>query len=268
MYWQKKEKLILYLIMESEQISIVDLIIETHVGLKRQGPGSPGMTIKALSFIDNLNEISRVADLGCGTGGQTMVLAQNIDGNITGVDMFLDFINVFNNNAKKLNFQKRVNGIVGSIENLFFQKEEFDLIWSEGAIDNIGFERGVNYWNSFLKKGGYIAITCPSWFTDEHPAEVEKFWIDAGSGLDTIGDNILIMQKSGYSFIAAFALPHECWTDNYYIPREAAIEAILSKYKGSKTAEDFAVNMRYETGLFSKYNQYYGYVFYIGRKYK
>ena len=33
-----------------------------------------------------------------------------------------------------------------------YQKEEFDLIWSEGAIDNIGFEKGLNYWNGFLKK--------------------------------------------------------------------------------------------------------------------
>jgi len=29
-------------------------------------------------------------------------------------------------------------------------KEEFDLIWSEGAIDSIGFEKGLNYWNGFL----------------------------------------------------------------------------------------------------------------------
>jgi ubiquinone/menaquinone biosynthesis C-methylase UbiE len=99
------------------------------------------MTIKALSFLENLNKISRVADLGCGTGGQTMVLAQNITGNIIGVDFFPGFINIFNDNAKKLNLQERVNGIVGSMENLPFQKEEFDLIWSEGAIASIGSQK-------------------------------------------------------------------------------------------------------------------------------
>jgi hypothetical protein len=41
--------------MENEQISIRDLICESHVGLKRQGFGSPEVTIKALSFVDNLN---------------------------------------------------------------------------------------------------------------------------------------------------------------------------------------------------------------------
>jgi len=252
--------------MENKQISIIDLIIETHAGLERQGPGSPEMTIKALSFLDNLNRISRVADLGCGTGGQTMVLAQNITGNITGVDQFPDFIHIFNENAKKFNLQERVNGIVGSMENLSFQKEEFDLIWSEGAIDNIGFEKGLNHWNGFLKKNGYVVVTCPSWFTDEHPADIEKFWTDAGSGLDTIGQNVLIMQRTGYAPVATFVLPEKCWTDNYFTPRAAAEQAFLEKHAGNKTVEDYIESSKYEVELYSKYKQYYGYVFYIGKK--
>ena len=38
------------------------------------------------------------------------------------------------------------------MDNLPFQNEELDLIWSEGAIYNIGFERGMNEWNKYLKK--------------------------------------------------------------------------------------------------------------------
>ena len=251
--------------MEKE-LSIIDLLLETHIGLEREGPGSSEMTIKALSFIENLHEISRVADLGCGSGGQTMVLAQNIAGKIVGVDQFPGFINKLNNNAQKLNLQERVNGIVGSMENLSFQKEEFDLIWSEGAIDNIGFEKGLRYWNGFLKKDGYVVVTCPSWFTDERPAEIEKFWGDAGCQIDTIGKNILIMQKIGYIPVAAFILPEKCWTENYFSPRETAEKALLEKYTGNKTVEAFIENDKYEVGLFSKYKQYYGYVFYIGKK--
>ena len=201
--------------MENKQVSMLDLIIETHAGLERQGPGSPEMTMKALSFLDNLDHISRVADLGCGTGGQTMVLAQNITGNIVGVDILPEFINVFNDHASRLNLRGRVTGIVGSMENLPFAEEEFDLIWSEGAIDSIGFERGLAHWRGFLKKDGYVAVTCPSWLEDEHPAEVDKFWTDADSGLDSIGNNITVMQRCGYRFVAAFVLPEDCWTDNY-----------------------------------------------------
>jgi hypothetical protein len=154
------------------------------------------------------------------------------------------------------------------MENLSFQKEEFDLIWSEGAIDNIGFERGLTYWNGFLKNNGYVAVTCPSWFTDERPSEIEKFWSDAGCRLDTIWNNISIMQKAGYVLVAAFTLPDKCWTNNYFVPHEASLKVLLGKYTGNKTVEDFVDNNKYEVELYSKYKQYYGYVFYIGKKYR
>ena len=154
-----------------------------------------------------------------------------------------------------------MRGIVGAIEKLPFQKEEFDLIWSEGVIDSIGFEKGLSYWNGFLKEKGYIAVTCPSWLTDERPLEIERFWNEAVQGLDTIKDNISTMQKTGYHYITSFTLPEKCWTDNYFIPREAAEKQLLENYPGNKTVEAFIEEDKYEAELYSKYKQYYGYVF-------
>ena len=242
------------------------MLIETHIGLERQGPGSPEMTAKAISFLDDQSQISRTVDMGCGTGGQTMVLAKNIPGDIIGVDLCPGFIDVFNDKAKKLNLEERVKGIVASMDNLSFQKEEFDLIWSEGAIDNIGFEKGLTYWNSFLKTNGYIAVTCATWLTDERPDEIETFWADAGCRLDTIEKNISIMKSAGYSFVAAFVLPEICWTENYFAHREKAGKVFLRKYAGNKAATSFIDNESYEVELYSKYKQHYGYVFYIGKK--
>lgn len=250
--------------MKNKEISMVDLLIETHVGLERQGPGGDEMTLKALSFIDDIDKIAHAADLGCGTGRQTMILAQNITGSIVGVDQFSDFTDIFNANAKKLNFGERVTAIVGDIYNLDFPKEEFDLIWSEGVIDNIG--KGLNYWKDFIKPGGYMAVTCPSWFTDERPEEAEKFWSDADCKLDTVGNNVSTMQSQGFIPAASFALPEKCWTENYFIPREEAVKVLLEKYAGNKNTEDIAANFRYEAELYSKYKQHYGYVFYIGKK--
>ncbi len=80
-----------------------------------------------------------------------MVLAQNAPGNIRGIDLFPTFVDLFNSNARNLNLQNRVKGLVGSMDNLSFQEEELDLIWSEGAIYNIGFVRGLREWRRFLK---------------------------------------------------------------------------------------------------------------------
>ena len=83
----------------------VALICEYFSSMDRQGPGSQEETLKALSFIDTINEKSKIFDLGCGTGGQTMVLAQNTPGNITAIDLFPGFIDKLNDNAQKLNLQ-------------------------------------------------------------------------------------------------------------------------------------------------------------------
>ena len=251
--------------MEAKHPSMLDLLLETNIDLERQGPGSSEAIEQALGFLKPFNRFSEIADLGCGTGGQTMLLAQYLPGTITGLDMFPEFIDTFNKNAKSRNLANRVTGMVGSMEALPFQKNSLDLIWSEGAIDNIGFEEGLSHWHDFLKEGGFVAVTSPSWLTKEHPGTVERFWSDAGSRLDCISDNIETMQKCGYQFIASFALPEPCWTENYFIPREAAINRLLEKYAGNETVMEYAAQNRYETELYSKYSQYYGYVFYIGR---
>jgi SAM-dependent methyltransferase len=244
----------------------LNLIFEYFSKLERQGPGSPEITLKALSFIDGLNEKSKIADMGCGTGGQTMLLAKNAPGKITGVDLCQDFIDQLNRKALDENLGDRVKGIVGSMDNLPFENEEFDLIWSEGAIGNIGFEKGINYWNKFLKKGGYIAVTYESWFTNERPAEIEKWWVDAVPQITTVGQNVSIMQNAGYVPVALFAAPESCWIDNYYRPQEPRQEEFLKEHRGNKAAENFISLMKREADLYSKYKQYYGYVFYIGKK--
>jgi ubiquinone/menaquinone biosynthesis C-methylase UbiE len=243
-----------------------NLIKEYFSTMERQGPGSPEVTIKALSFIDNLTDDSRIIDVGCGTGGQTMVLGQNVRGNVTGVDIFPEFIDQFNKNAHKLGIQDRVKGIVGSMMELPFKEEELDLIWSEGAIYFMGFENGLREWSKFLKKGGYVAVTEASWFTEERPQEINDFWMDAYPGIDTIPNQLMQMQRAGYMPVASFILPEYCWLENFYDHHPKAQELFLKKHAGNKAAEDFVEYQRHETRLYEKYKEYYGYAFFIGKK--
>lgn len=242
------------------------LICEYFSSIERQGPGSPEVTIKALSFIDNLTSEAKIADIGCGTGGQTIVLAKNTTGQISAFDLSPEFIERLNSNCQKENLQNRVKGIVRSMENLPFENEELDLIWSEGAIYNIGYERGLKEWHKLLKKDAFIAISEASWFTDERPDEIQKFWDDAYPEIDTIPNKIKQMQAAGYIPIASFVLPEYCWIDNFFVPQISAQEIFLQKYAGNKTAEEFVENEKHGAELYNKYKKYYGYVFYIGQK--
>ncbi len=251
--------------MENKQPSFFDLLLEAHISLKRQGPGSADSMRQALGFLEPLDRFEQTADLGCGTGGQTMLLAEYLPGTIAGLDLFPEFIEKLNHTVKNSGLENRVKGIVGKMEDLPFQDNSLDLIWSEGAIDNIGFREGLDHWHGFLKKGGYVAVTCPSWITKEHPDVVEQFWSAAGSHLDPVEKNIEIMQDCGFEFIASFVLPEECWTENYYDPREKEIQKLIEKYGSCDSVKEYAELNRQEVELFLAYKQYYGYVFYIGR---
>jgi len=255
--------------MSNEKHTIHDfdlnIIYEYFSSTERQGPGNSEETLKALSFIDGLTENSKIADIGCGTGGQTMKLGQHTSCEIIGIDIWPDFIDKFNQNALAQNLQNRVKGIVGNMESLPFQEEELDLIWSEGAIYNIGFERGLNEWKKYLKKGGYIAVTENTWFSDERPSEIQEFWQKTYPEIDTIPHKVAQMQKAGYLPIATYILPESIWTDYYSITKKLQ-EVFLEKYKGNKTVEEFVASQRYEAELYDKYKEYYGYVFYIGKK--
>ena len=253
-----------------EEISIHNfdfaLINEFFTALDRQGPGSPEETLRALSFLDNLSNKTKIADLGCGTGVQTMVLAKNTEASITALDLFAGSIDKLNAIAENLELQNRIKGIVGSMDNLPFQNEKFDIIWSEGAIANIGFAKGLKHWRGFLKKNGYVAVTYETWLTKERPTEIEQWWIDAVPEIDTMGHNLSIMQETGYIPVAAFVLPEKCWIENYFMPQKTRQEEFLKKYAGNQTAENMIAFLRREANLFLKYKQYYGYVFYIGKK--
>lgn len=242
-----------------------NLICEYFLAFDRQGPGNGEMTLRALSFIEGLDAGSRIADLGCGTGGQTMTLAKAVPGHITGLDLFPAFIDRLDEQAREQGVYPRVHGVVGSMEELPFDKGALDLIWSEGAIYNIGFERGLREWREYLKPGGYVAVTENTWFTDRRPKEIEDFWDAAYPEMDTIPNKIAAMQRTGYEFIAAFALPVSVWED-FYALQAGRKDVFLQKYADNPFAKQFADAEDYELSLWHKYKAHYGYVFYIGRK--
>ena len=124
----------------------------------------------------------------------------------------------------------------------------------------------MNEWKRLLKSGGYIAVSEASWFTNERPEEINDFWIGHYPEIDTIPNKVGQMQSAGYIPVAAFILPETCWTEQFYVPQAKAQEEFLKKHAGNKAAENYVAFERYEMGLYYKYKEFYGYVFYIGKK--
>ena len=135
-------------------MDLLELIIEYHKDNERQGPGSEEATLKALSYIPDLNEETKILDIGCGSGGQTITLAKNTKAHITAVDMMPQFLETLIKKAKENNLIDRITAKEMLMDNLTFDENSFDVIWSEGAVYNIGFEKGLTLWRKYLKDNG------------------------------------------------------------------------------------------------------------------
>jgi len=241
------------------------LIGDFFKNLERQGPCCPKQTLKALGFCGELPENARIADIGCGTGGQTINLAWNTDGHITAIDLMPAFTENLRQKIAGTKLHRRITVLDGSMDDLPFAANSLDLIWSEGAISHMGFEEGLRYWRQFLKPSGYVAVTEATWFTPSRPAEIAEFWKENYPGIDTIPAKVAAMERAGYFPVAHFAMPEYCW-QNYYRPMEDIFEPFLLKHDYNGPSQDLVDNIKREVSLYQTYKEFYGYTFYIGRK--
>jgi ubiquinone/menaquinone biosynthesis C-methylase UbiE len=245
----------------------LELLIDFHKDAERQGPGSHADTLKALSFIQiDKNKIYKILDIGCGSGSQTFSLVNAIDAQIIAVDLYPEFLDKLNETLKKHDWQNKITTLQKSMDDLPFDKQEFDIIWSEGAIYNIGFENGIKKWKEFLKSGGYIAVSEITWLTNERPAEIEEYWNNEYSEMDTASNKIKILETNGFTLLGYFVLPESSWLDNYYQPIENRMNTFLEKHSDSEIAKIVIEKEREEIKKYKKYKQYFGYGFYIAQK--
>lgn len=249
----------------------LEFMIDFHKDNKRQGPGSKKDTLKALNFINlfiNLDEekMYKIADIGCGTGAQTLTLAENINGEITAVDIFPQVLEKLNFYAKAHGLENKINTHKESMDDLSFEKESFDIIWSEGAIYIMGFEAGIKEWKKFLKPGGYIAISEITWLTKDRPKAIENYWDNEYTEMDTASNKIKILEENGFSPIGYFVLPESSWTDHYYIPMKKRFDAFLEKHNHSEIVKKMINQQKEEIKMYYKYKDYLSYGFYIAKK--
>ena len=114
-------------------------------------------TRKAFHILPQIDK-PRILDIGCGSGIPTLELARLGRGEIIGIDIDQSALDNFAIKITEVGLRDRVQALNCSLFNLDFPEETFDIIWSEGSIYAIGFERGLHEWKRFLKPGGYLVV--------------------------------------------------------------------------------------------------------------
>jgi len=245
----------------------LSLLIDFHLESKRQGPGGDEQTQLALRLSDIAPQKPvRVADIGCGTGASTVLLAEALNASIAAVDFLPEFLSVLNETVRNKGLSEKIESVNASMDALEFDDNSFDLIWSEGAIYNIGFVIGIKSWRKFLKIGGILAVSELTWLQADIPAELREHWDDEYPEVDFASTKLRQLEDNGYRPKAYFVLPKECWLDNYYTPIEKRFANFMAKHNNSDAARSIVEAEKREIELYKRYSDYVSYGFYIAER--
>ncbi|GAB4330433.1 MAG: class I SAM-dependent methyltransferase [Calditrichia bacterium] len=246
---------------------IIRLLIDLHKEGERQGPGGERETELALELAHlNRSLPLNIADIGCGSGASVLVLAKMPKVRVTAVDISEEFLEELMRRAAAKGVSHKISPLRCSMEELPFNREEFDVIWSEGAIYNMGFKNGVTSWRKFLKTGGLLAVSEVTWLTDDPPAELRQYWEAQYKEIGTASSKMKILEQSGYEPIGYFVLPENCWLENYYYPLQRRFAGFLERNGNRPEAQALVEEHRQEMEWYEKYKDYYGYGFYLAKK--
>jgi SAM-dependent methyltransferase len=185
---------------------------------------------------------------------------------VTAIDLLPDFLVTLTQRAGEQGLATRISTQTCSMDDLPFSDAQLDLIWSEGAVYNIGFETGIQLWRRFLKPRGFLAVSEITWTTASRPEAIQSYWDAAYPEIATASEKIGILERHGYTPLGYLILPEECWTTGYYQPLQDRFPDFLARHEHSEAAQAIVAAEEEEIALYQRYKDFFSYGFYIAQK--
>jgi len=201
-------------------------------------------TKNAFSILPKL-ERPRILDVGCGTGVPAMQLAKLTNGEIVALDINQRLLDILTRKIRRARISNRVKVMECSIRDMEFSNESFDVIWAEGSIHVVGFERGLLEWKRFLKPNGFLVV------------HDEK---------GNISEKLEQISSCGYELLDYFTLGEDAWWDEYYAPLEKRIGEIRTKHANDPEVLAVLDEEKREIDMFKKNPGRYCSIFFVMRK--
>lgn len=243
-----------------------EIFFKVYESLPRQGPGHRTCTERALRLCVGLPRTPMIVDLGCGVGGQTLHLADLTTGSIVAVDSHAPSIERLRATIASRGLAGRVQALVGDMAHLDLPAESCDLVWSEGALYNMGIEKALRVCHELLRPGGFLAFTDAVWRKKDPPPEVKASFDWDYPTMGTAADVKAAIQLSGFKLIGRFTLPDEAWWDDFYTPMEQRIMELRRKYDNDAEAIAVLDQLAQEPEMHRNHSDYYAYEFFVARR--
>lgn len=243
-----------------------DIFFEVYSALPRQGPGNRECAASALNMCRELPQAPRILDLGCGVGGQTLHLAELAAGAIVAVDSHGPFIERLSETVALRGLAHRIFPVRADMERTGYPPGHFDLIWSEGALYNLGLDRALALCRDLLRPGGHLAFTDAVWRKEDVPDEVRRGFEADYPTMGRTRDVLAAIGRYGFEVLGHFTLPDAAWWEDFYTPMRARVRQLRERYAHDAQACGVLDVIHRETDLHAAHSDCYAYEFFVARR--
>jgi trans-aconitate methyltransferase len=231
-------------------------------GMEKLGPGDDAETLAVLAMLPR-RSLHTVVDAGCGTGRQTIALANRLGVPIHAIDAHESFLGDLERRANAAGVGHLVQTHHMDMRDVPRAFQGIDLLWSEGAAYNIGFADALRTWAPAIEAGGFVAVSELSWLIDPAgaPVAAREFFQSAYPDMRTVEQNVSAVEHAGFGLLATHVLPRRAWVDGYYDVLEPRAMSLLDHPDAAVRA--LAADTIREINVFGGADDSYGYVFYL-----
>ena len=201
-------------------------------------------TREAFRLLPDLDR-PRILDVGCGSGVPTVELAKLSEGEVVGVDIDQSLLDELNRKIEREGLSDRVETKKCSMFEMDFPNESFDIIWAEGSISVIGFERGLKEWKRLLKPSGFLVVHTET---------------------ENVSNKLKKIPSFGYKLLNQFSLPEDAHWTEYYRPMEIRIKELRTEYRKNPGVLQMLRRRQNEIDMVKRNPKRFSSAFYIMQK--
>ena len=166
-------------------------------------------------------------------------------GKVLGIDIDQPALDKFTKRINEMGLTDLVQAVNCSMVDMDCPDDSYDIIWSEGSIYAIGFEKGLREWKRFLKPGSFMVVHDEQGNVDEKLQQISNY---------------------GYELIGYFVLSKEVWLAEYFAPLEKLIGETRNKYTHNPKILEELHHAQWELDMFKKYPEHSSSVCFVTKK--
>ena len=141
-----------------------------------------------------------------------------------------------------------------------------DLVWSEGALYQIGLDVGLRVCRELLHPGGHLAFTDAVWRRDDPPTAVRAMFEPDYPTMGTVDAVVAAVAGGGFEVVDHFTLPDDAWWDDFYTPMQARVRELREVHASAPDALAVLDQLDAEAAMHRRHGDHYAYEFLVARR--